>query len=1669
MLIMLGMGIESINKKNLVVSVLAGMLWALMLLIFTGCFENRSSATDSKNSSKSSTTKDTTPPKVTITSLGRNPSNISPIVFSFYFNEVVEGFTFEDITIAGGGSATASDFKEVSATVYELSVTLPTTSSYASVYVPPGSFTDTVGNANQVDASMNKYYDSIAPTVLLASTTATLTNSTINVVATFSENVNGFSAMDLITLNGSVTAFRANGTTTSTKEGSIYYATITPTIDGPVVVSVPANMAQDSAGNFNTAAATTLTWTYDSIAPSVVITADAATTNANPFTVTFTFTEVISGFNESDISVSNGSASTLTEVSAGVYTASITATSEGSVVVDLSSGRVKDLAGNSSGASAGVLSVLYDSTAPTLILTSSATTPTNTTPIPVTITFSESVSGFESTDVSVTNGSVASLTPATGVGTTFTAMITPTADGAVSVSVNAAVATDSAGNDNASSGGVLTRVYDSIGPAITLTSSAGASTNVSPIPVTITFTEGVYGFTLGDIVVTNGSAGNFQTVSISSYTIDVTPSGEGAVTVSIAGSVAQDAAGNNNTASNVLSRIYDITSPTVVVASIAPINTNVSPIPVTINFSENVSGFVVGDISVTNGNAGNFLSISSSSYTVDITPSGEGAVTVSVLAGLAQDDATNGNLISNVLSRTYDITSPTVAVASTEAARTKNSPIPVTIDFSENVSGFAVGDLSVTNGSAGNFLSVSSSAYTVDITPSGEGAVTVSVLAGMAQDAATNGNLISNVLSRTYDITGPSVVVASTATTRTKTSPIPVTIDFTEDVSGFVVGEVGVTNGSAGNFLSISSSSYTVEITPSGEGAVTVSVLAGVAQDDAINGNLLSNVLTRTYDVTGPDVVVASTATARTKTSPIPVTIDFTEDVSGFAVGDLSVINGSAGNFLSVSSSSYTIEITPSGEGAVTVSVLAGVAQDAATNDNTVSNVLSRTYDITGPDVVVASTAIARTKTSPIPVTIDFTEDVSGFAVGDLSVTNGSAGNFLSVSSSSYTVDITPSGEGAVTVSLLAGVAQDAATNDSLASNVLTRTYDITSPTVVVASAAPTITKTSPIAVTIDFSEDVSGFVVGDVSVTNGSAGNFLSVSSSSYTVDVTPSGEGVVSVSVLADVAQDAATNNNLISNLLSRTYDSIRPSVLLSSGAGNPTYTSPIAVTIDFSEDVSGFVLGDLSVTNGSAGNFIAVSSSSYTVEITPAVNKIVSVNVDADVATDNATNTNTAVAAALTRTYYHYASGALDGNFNTTGIFTDNTSGGSGVNDHDRVRAMTIQSDGKILLAGESWNGSDYDMAVWRLTSAGAFDNGFGGGDGIYTHHSAAAGAGNDHAYGIAIASDGSIVVAGSSINGSGNYDMAVWKLESDGSALINAFDGNGIFTNHGAAGGNGNDEAYALSIQSDDGKIVLAGTSANGTDDDMTLWRLDGSSGALDNTFGGGGTGIYASAFVGDDRARALTIRSSDGKIFVAGEKWNGSDLDMVVRRFTSVGGSETTFGTNLLGDDKGVSILIQSSDGKIVIAGYSYNAGGGGNKDMSVWRYNGDTGVIDGSFGPGGIGYITDAGAAGGTNSDDVANAVFEQGDGRLTIAGASSNAGGNLDLALWRLLSSDGSLDTTFGGGDGIYTHAAAAGGTNANDEAITICVRESDGNWIVGGASVNANSNYDLAVWMLN
>jgi uncharacterized delta-60 repeat protein len=389
-----------------------------------------------------------------------------------------------------------------------------------------------------------------------------------------------------------------------------------------------------------------------------------------------------------------------------------------------------------------------------------------------------------------------------------------------------------------------------------------------------------------------------------------------------------------------------------------------------------------------------------------------------------------------------------------------------------------------------------------------------------------------------------------------------------------------------------------------------------------------------------------------------------------------------------------------------------------------------------------------------------------------------------------------------------------------------------------------------------------------------------------------------------------------------------------------------------------------------------------------------------------------------------------------------------------------ATALQSDGKILAAGQATVGSGYQFGLARYTTSGSLDTSFGSSGTVTTK----IGSGG-FAWATAVQpTDGKIVLGGfGSFSKTGN-DFALARYTTSGS-LDKSFGNRGTTS---TALGIGDDEIEALAIQSD-GKIIAAGTSQQSGQYQWGLARYT-TSGSLDTSFGSGGTVVSTFGPGSNVQAEIDGIAlQSDGKIVVTGYvSLAGLDgRQFAVARYNANGTLDTSFGTSGTGvvyltplttlhEDTGHGIVIQS-DGKIVAAGTlsatnSY-------EEWALARFNSD-GTLDSTFGSGGE--VTQQ-IVTGANVNDIAFGVALQSDGKLIIAGTHNvNSVGNPESFALGRFNSDGSLDTTFNG-TGLVTTTI---GTTS--DARGVLIQPTDGKIVVtGGATVSGVSNFAVARYL--
>jgi uncharacterized delta-60 repeat protein len=397
-------------------------------------------------------------------------------------------------------------------------------------------------------------------------------------------------------------------------------------------------------------------------------------------------------------------------------------------------------------------------------------------------------------------------------------------------------------------------------------------------------------------------------------------------------------------------------------------------------------------------------------------------------------------------------------------------------------------------------------------------------------------------------------------------------------------------------------------------------------------------------------------------------------------------------------------------------------------------------------------------------------------------------------------------------------------------------------------------------------------------------------------------------------------------------------------------------------------------------------------------------------------------------------------LDVTFGIGGKVVTDFSGNS-----SQVRALAIQSDGKIIAAGYAGPSSAGAFALARYDVDGPLDTSFGVGGKVTTFFNSSA-----SASAVSIQSDGQIVVGGSAVV-SGGDRFALARYNSDGS-LDASFGNAGLVTTQFSDGST----IYPTSISAmgiqPDGKIVAVGTAHASTmttiDGYFALARYN-SDGSLDGAFGRGGTVFTTSS--GDSFATAMAIQP-DGRIVVGG---SGHAWQFLLQRYNGDGSLDTTFGsggretTNPFdGDFAGLSALTIQPDGKIVAAG---GAGYINSTYFALARYNSD-GSGDMTFGY--LGTVTTTVV---DWSYDWAYAVAIQWDGKIVAAGY----GGSSYFALVRY-NSDGSLDTNFGPGGKVVTNFGMPG------SAYALAI-QSDGKIVTGGSTGATGTTQSFALARYN
>jgi uncharacterized delta-60 repeat protein len=319
-----------------------------------------------------------------------------------------------------------------------------------------------------------------------------------------------------------------------------------------------------------------------------------------------------------------------------------------------------------------------------------------------------------------------------------------------------------------------------------------------------------------------------------------------------------------------------------------------------------------------------------------------------------------------------------------------------------------------------------------------------------------------------------------------------------------------------------------------------------------------------------------------------------------------------------------------------------------------------------------------------------------------------------------------------------------------------------------------------------------------------------------------------------------------------------------------------------------------------------------------------------------------------------------GSLDQGYGHGGIVTVAINGGAGV---DSGAALTLQSDGKIVIAGSGRDGTYGPLmfAAVRLDPDGSLDSSFGHG-GVATVPLGSTSIANA----VVVQPNGSIVLAGTALVG--HNEFAAARLNANGT-LDSSF-GSGGTTAVNSTGG-----AWGMVLQSD-GRLVLAGQTTNPSSSvanaqQFMAARLN-SNGTLDASFGQGG---IVTVPVGSSALGFGIALQPDGRLVLAGPAFTTTGVAATVRLNTD-GSLDQSYGHGGIGtfpDWYGVNGIVLDLQGRIVLP----TVGAG------AVRLN-PNGSADQTFGTGGNA-LAKLGTSGGANG-----AAIQPADGKIVLAGAAT-------------------------------------------------------------------------------
>ena len=1068
-------------------------------------------------------------------------------------------------------------------------------------------------------------YDSSAPSVtsFAATTSSPTANTTLEYQLNFSESVTGLASNDFTVSGWSVAVTSGSGS-------GPYVITLTKTTasDGSVSLVLGSSAVTDIAGNTLSSILSSRTAgviSYDGTAPTTpTISLNSSTCSSlrnSSATATFSATDATSGLSGYRYTTDGSTPS-----SSSTSGSSVSISAQGITTVKV---RAIDNVGNLSATASCVLDIDY--IVPLGVWSSQPSTPTSLTSLSYVLTFDQDVTGFSSSDLSISGTATSCSASVSGSGSTYTVALASCSQGTIQLTLLANSVLDAHGNAGPAANASATQLTRSV-------------LSVATDQSTLSYT---YGSAITAVVPVSNSGG------ISSVSYSVSPSLPSGLSLNsstgeITGTPSAKSSLNTYTISVSDSATTATSTFTLVVAAKGLTVTASSP---SVNYGDSIptitpsySGFVLGDTSsVVSGTSCSTTYTTSSAVNTTPTTSCSGAtadnysftyvsgtVTISKSSQATLTLSTTSGTYGSALTLTSSGGSGTGSVSYAATTGTASS---CSVSGSSLTAGSAGTCLvTVTKATDTNYLSGSSSQTTVTFARTSQSSISIT---------STSGTFGTSLTLITSGGTGTGTVTYS-ATTGTASSCTVSGTSLTAGSAGTCF--VTATKADDTNYLSESSTPTTITFAKSSQSGLTITTISGTYATSL----LLS---TSGGSGTGSVTYVATTGTASS------CTVSGTSLTAGSAGTCLvTATKDSDTNYLSVSSSQTTVTFAKAEQSTLTVTTssvngIYGATYTIGTSGG--SGTGNVTYSVISGNCSLSGTTISNTSAGDCYLQAAKAADTNYNSATSSNLKFIIARKTLVLVASSPTVSYGQSYSPTIIDTNSALVGSDAigsaSYSYSTSSPTNAGTYTITPSAAVFSSGSInnysvfystgtlTISKTNQSTLTaVLASTTIQHRQTTTISYSGGSGSGAVTYSA---TGDCLVSGNEITTIqsgSCSLVATKDTSENYNSASSspvTLTITGDTSSPTVVFVSNAGAYSNSDSLTYSLTFSEDISGLTTSDITAAGWTKA--ITGSGSSYTLTLSSPDVTVVDGTITVTLASGSVTDGTNSNATSVTNT--------------------------------------------------------------------------------------------------------------------------------------------------------------------------------------------------------------------------------------------------------------------------------------------------------------------------------------------------------------------------------------------------------------------------------------------------